>query len=430
MPSKYRYFKDILPNGLRVVTVEAPHLHSAALAVYAKAGSRYETPRNNGLSHFLEHMFFRGSERYPTSYALNEAIEQRGGTLQATTSRDYTCFYLRTHPKLVEGGIEMLGELLRAPRFAQIDIERNIVIEEMLEDYDEDGVDLCVDDLARTAMWPDHPLGYKIVGSRENVARFDAVELHAHREAFYGASNLVFAAVGNVKRASVLRAAKRWLGTLAAGPAVPTVAPDETQDAPRIKLVDADEAQTEIVISFRAFAETDPDYPALQVLRRVLDDGISSRLQKHICEDLGLAYDLGASTECWSDSGAFDIDVTIEKKKSERLVREILGEVRKLRDDAIRPSELEKVLRRYEWDLDFSMDSVSDLSVWFGATELFFEAEPLEHFRERLRAVTLRDLRRVARRVFQPSRLVVAARGPFSSSMKRKVKDAVAEFAV
>src|SRR5258706_5600390 len=153
----------------------------------------------------------------------------------------------------------------------------------------------------------------------------------------------------------------RWLAAMPAGPEVPIVAPGNGQAAPRVKLVDNDDAQTEIVISFRAVAETDPDYPALQLLRRILDDGISSRLQKHICEDLGLAYDLGAGTECWVDTGAFDIDVTIEKKKSERLVREILGEGKKLRDGEVTPHELMRVKRRYGWDIDFSQDSVSEL---------------------------------------------------------------------
>src|SRR5438067_5782358 len=175
-------------------------------------------------------------------------------------------------------------------------------------------------------MWPDHPLGYKIVGSRENIQGFRESDLRELQKRFYGASHLVFCAVGAVRRAEVLEAAGKWLGRVAVGPEVLVAPPSDEQDAPRVKLVDNDDAQTEIVISFRAFSEPDPDYPVLQVLRRLLDDGISSRLQKHICEDLGLAYDIGAGTECFVDTGVLDIDVTIEKKKSERLVREILGQ--------------------------------------------------------------------------------------------------------
>jgi len=429
MFARYRYYKNILANGLRVVTVEMPHLHSAALALYAKAGSRYEDRNNNGLSHFLEHMFFRGTSKYPTSYDLNDAIEQRGGSLQATTSRDYTCFYVRIHPDLIAEGVEILSDIFASPRFGQIDVERQIVMEEILEDYDEDGTDICVDDIGRAQMWPDHPLGYKIVGTRENILRFGEDDLRQHQRQFYGASNLVLCAVGAIRRAEVLRAAERWFTRLAPGPEVPVVPPSDHQCEPRVKLVDdPDDPQTEILISFLALAETHPDYPALQVVRRLLDDGISSRLQKRICEDLGLAYDLSAGTECFVDTGALDINVTVEKKKSARLVAEILDEVKLLRDNSITPEEVEKAKRRYRWDLEFSMDGLGEMAGWFGGSELFYTPEPIEQFQERVRRVTLEDVHRVSRRIFRPGRLVVAALGRFPSSLRRRVREAVAEF--
>jgi predicted Zn-dependent peptidase len=419
---------DTISNGLRVVTVEMPNLRQAALSIYAKAGSRYETRENNGLSHFLEHMFFRGSARYPTSYELNDAIEQRGGTLQATTSRDYTCFYVRVHPSYLAEAAEVFAEMFTSPRFGQIDVERHIVLEEILDDYDEDGTDICVDDIGRSQMWPDHPLGYKIIGTRENILSFRVEDLREHQRRFYGASSLVFCAVGAVRRRDVLRAAEKWLRRIPEGPEVPTVAPLEHQDAPRVKLVDNDDAQTELFVSFRAFSERDPDYPVLQVIRRLLDDGISSRLQKHICEDLGLAYDIGAGTECFVDTGVLDIDVTIEKRKTERLVREILGQVELLRDNSVTPKELEKVKRRYAWDLEFSMDDPGALSGWFGGTELFYHPERVEEFAARVRKVTIDDVHRVAGRIFRPDRLVVAALGPVRSGLKRRIREAVGEF--
>jgi predicted Zn-dependent peptidase len=396
--------------------------------LYAKAGSRYENHRNNGLSHFLEHMFFRGTAHYPTSYELNDAIEQRGGTLQATTSRDYTCYYVRTHPDYLAAGAEIFGEMFTSPRFGQIEVERQIVIEEILDDYGEDGEDICVDDIGRAQMWPNHPLGYKIVGSRENILRFTVDDLREHQRRFYCASNLVFCAVGAVRRDQVLRAAGAYLQGIPAGPEIPIVAPSDQQSSPRVKLVDDDDTQTEIVISFLALAETHPDYPALQVVRRLLDDGISSRLQKHICEDLGLAYDLSAGTECFVDTGALDINVTVEKKKSARLVSEILGQVKILRDNSITPEEVEKAKRRYRWDLEFSMDGLGEMAGWFGGTELFYSPEPIETYEERVSRVTLDDVHRVAREVFKPERLVVAAIGPFKSTVKRRVREAVEKF--
>jgi predicted Zn-dependent peptidase len=119
MPPRFRHVKKVLDNGLRVVTVELPHLHVATLVVYAKVGSRYETPRDNGLSHFLEHMLFRGTRRYPSSFALNFAIEELGGTLYAETGRDYSLYQISLDPELVGDGIALLGEIFGAPAFTQ-----------------------------------------------------------------------------------------------------------------------------------------------------------------------------------------------------------------------------------------------------------------------------------------------------------------------
>ena len=149
MPPVFNHVMDVLANGLRVVTVELPHLHTATLIVYAKLGSRYETPEDNGLSHFLEHMLFRGTERYPDSLALNFAIEELGGTLYAETGRDLSLYQITVDPGLVPQGIALLGEIFGAPAFTQIDLERQIILEEINEDLDEDGRDINLDDLGR-----------------------------------------------------------------------------------------------------------------------------------------------------------------------------------------------------------------------------------------------------------------------------------------
>src|SRR6185503_6814245 len=124
-----------LDNGLAVTTVALPHLHTAVCALFIKVGSRFETPADNGLSHFVEHMLFRGTERYPTSLALNTAVERLGSTLHAETGRDYTLFQLALEPEYVPAAIELLGELLGRPRFADIELERELVLEELNEDY-------------------------------------------------------------------------------------------------------------------------------------------------------------------------------------------------------------------------------------------------------------------------------------------------------
>src|SRR5689334_18201877 len=160
---RFNRHKDLLGNGLRVVTVELPHLHSASVVMYARVGSRYESPADNGLSHFLEHMLFRGTERLPDAFLLNHAIEALGGTLYAETGRDYSLYQISLHPETLVDGIRLFGEIFCTPSFSDLEVERRIILEEMLEDDDEDGRLINIDDIARATVWPDHPLGYRII---------------------------------------------------------------------------------------------------------------------------------------------------------------------------------------------------------------------------------------------------------------------------
>src|SRR5687768_1194447 len=175
-----RVASSTLDNGLRVTTVALPHLHTVTMAVFIKVGSRFEGPADNGLSHFVEHMLFRGTERHPTSLALNTAIERLGSTLHAETGRDYTMLSMGFEPEQVGNGLELLGELLGRPRFGDIELERALVLEEINEDYDEDDVEINVDDIARGLAFADHPLGQRIIGPRTNVEGFSEPDVRAH----------------------------------------------------------------------------------------------------------------------------------------------------------------------------------------------------------------------------------------------------------
>src|SRR5512143_750330 len=169
-----------LDNGLAVTTVALPHLHTAVCGLFVKVGSRFETPTDNGLSHFVEHMLFRGTERYPTSLALNSAIERLGSTLDAQTGRDLTLLQLALEPDHVPAAIELLGELMGRPRFSDIELERALILEEINEDYDEHGVEINAEDIARGIVFDDHPLGQRIIGPRGNVERFTADDVRRH----------------------------------------------------------------------------------------------------------------------------------------------------------------------------------------------------------------------------------------------------------
>ena len=421
--------KDVLPNGLTVVTVELPHLHSVSVVMYARVGSRYETVADNGLSHFLEHMLFRGTARLPDAYALNHAIEALGGTLYAETGRDYSLYQISLHPETLLPGLELFGEIFASPAFADVDVERRIVLEEMHEDHDEDGRLVNIDDLARLEVWPDHPLGYRITGPYENVERFDEGDVRRHFASHYGARNMVLAVSGCVKRDDIIGTLHRAFGGLASGAALEVSPPPETQKAPRFLYVRREGSQTNVQILFRGFPETDPDFPALIAFGRVIDDGMSTRLHTRIVDELGLAYYTSGSLEPFVDAGLYEIDGACVHKHVPALVREGIAVLARLRDEPPTQAELDKAARRYRWDLEASFDDPDAMAGWWGGTELFFGPLTVEAKVERVKKVTPEAVQRMAQRLLRPERLTVACVGMLTKKVEKQVRGIVGKFA-
>src|SRR5438132_3466146 len=209
--------KSTLSNGLRVVTVELPHLHVGMIAAYVRAGSRHEDPARNGVSHFLEHLFFRGSEGYPDGRAMNALVEDAGGSLNGVTTRDHGYYYSPIHPSRLETGIEVVADMLARPLFKGVELEREVILEEILDEVDEDGRDIDVDNLSKRALFEGHPLGQKIAGTRESVSGLREDDLRDHHARAYGASHLVLCAAAPVRHAEVVRLAETAFGRMPSG---------------------------------------------------------------------------------------------------------------------------------------------------------------------------------------------------------------------
>ena len=429
LPTPFRRQKDVLANGLRLVTVELPHLHTASVVMYAKVGSRFETPRDNGLSHFLEHMLFRGTKRLPDAYQINRAIEEIGGTLYAETGRDYSLYQISLHPESLAEGIGLFGEIFRTPTFSEIDVERRIVLEEMLEDLDEKGRLVNIDDIARLAVWPDHPLGWRITGPYENVERFSAADVKRHFAKFYGAKNMVLGVSGAVEHGAVLAAVEKAMSALPSGVEHAVRSPPESQKQARFGYVENEGSQTAAQLLFRAVPELDRDYPSMLMLSRIIDDGMSTRLHRRLCDELGLAYYVSASIEPFVDTGLFEIDGTAHHSNVPALVKEALEVARRLRDELPDDSELDKAKRRYRWDLERTFDDADAMAGWWGGTELFYKPTTFEEKLERVRRVTPESVREVARRVFRAERLTVTCVGRLSKKRQAQVARIVDQFA-
>ena len=418
-----RVSQQRLANGLRVCIVEAPHLHGAAVALYVRAGSRYERVTNNGLSHFVEHMLFRGCALYPNSFALNRAIEERCGMLIGETGRDYSLYQVNLHPRDLGGALDILGDLFLAPTFSDLDLERAIVLEEILDDFDERGRRINTDDLAREALWSGHPLGFPITGPERNIRRFSRADVVRHFRRLYGARNMVLCVAGPVHPAAVLAQVRQAFGRLPSGRRLRPLSPPARVNGPRFRTVRSDSAQAEIQILFHALADRDPGSAALIVLLRMLDDGMSTPLHYRVCDQKGLAYHVSAALDPLYDTSLLEIDSACLPEKLPQLVNEIMALLSGLRTTLVSEEELAKAKGRYARDVEAGFDDLEGLCSWFGGTALFFSRprSPAERYR-RVAAVSAEQIRQVARRVLRPERMVAVVVGSVERSLSRRVE--------
>lgn len=413
--------RDCLDNGLRIVTVPAPHLHSAMVAVYVGTGSRHESPDEAGVSHFLEHIFFRGCERYPDSAILNTALERVGGSLNAVTARDHGCYYATVHPSGVPLALEVTAAMLAAPLLKEIDLERRVILEEILDEVDEDGRIIDVDTLSKAVVFPGHPLGAPIAGTRQTVSRLTEAQLRAHHRRSYGAANLVVVVAGPVTPEEVLDAAGAAFAGFPRGEAARSPAPPPFPGAPVVRLVDHPESQTFLRLTFPSVPEAHPDFPALLVLHRVLDDGLASRLQRRVVEQTGLAYSVSAELEAFADAGLVEIDATVAHSKVPALLETLLGILGDLAGAPPDEDELARARARHRYGVEFMADSVADLAGWFGEGEVVHGPIDIADRVAAVDAVTGEDVRRVAARLLDRRRMVAVIVGHPPLSRTRRV---------
>ncbi|WP_225410532.1 M16 family metallopeptidase [Stigmatella hybrida] len=403
--------RDVLPSGLRVVTIETPHLHTALLSVYVRTGSRHETPQNNGVSHFLEHLFFRGSAGWPDTVKMNAAVEEVGGNLNGVTTRDHGYYYTPLHPDHVAVGMNIIGDMLTRPRLTDMEVERQIILEEMLDEVDEKGRDIDIDNLSKRLIFPDHPLALKIAGTRESVSALTHAQVLEHFARHYVTGNIVVTASGRVRHTEVMALAEQAFARLPHGLATTEEAPPPTPPGPRLHFVTHDESQTEFRLNFRIVPEHHEDFPALQILRRVLDDGLSSRLPYEIVEKRGLAYSLNASLDAFHDAGLLEIDGACAPEKASLVVEEVLRVLGTLCTDLVSDEEMARAKRRHRMLLEFAQDSPGELTGWFGGTELFRRPESFNRRADMVDAQTAEHVRDIARRYFARENLTVVAVG-------------------
>ena len=410
--------RSVLPSGLRALCVPMPEAHSAAIAVHVRVGPRFESAESAGISHFLEHMLHRGTKRHPTAHAQALAFEELGATLGAMTYVDHGVLSLSVPPENFEPVMELMAEVCRDPVFDSIELERGIVREELLEGLDAGGRCIDPENLLRAGSFPDHGLGFPITGTAETLESFDRPALERHHAAHY-TSRLVVTSAGPIDPAQALRAVERSF-QLPPGDD-PLSRPPPPLSGPTFIYVAHRSSQTSLRLGFRAPAEHDPLEPACEILLRTLDDGMSTRLYRRLCDERGLCYDVSATYEAYADAGLLDLAAETSHDQTLAVIDELVDILCSLRDSGPSAREIEKAEARYRWQLREMLDSPPELTAFYGLGELSGVARTPEARSAELSAVTQADVRRVAQQVFRWENLCLVAVG----SLPRRVRAAI-----
>jgi predicted Zn-dependent peptidase len=399
-----------LPSGLTVATEHVPGARSVATGVWVCVGARDEPAELSGVSHFLEHLLFKGTEEM-SARQLSEAVDRVGGDMNAFTTKEYTAYYTRLPAGCFDLGARLLGDVLTRPalRAGDVESERKVILEELAMDDD------SPDDVAHRALmrllFPDHPLGRETAGERDSVLALAADDVRTFHRERYRAGTMVVAVAGPVHHAEVLDALAGHFADAPAGGSIPHRDVPPTSPG-GFDLIDDDTEQVHLTLGFRGFDRFDPDREALDVLNHVLGGGMSSRLFEEIREQRGLVYSVYSGVALYADAGALTIYAGMQPDHAGEVASLIRSELAQLRKDGITDDELD-IARGYLTGA-FVMgleDTGSRMARLGGLLATTGEVTPVAEQVARWNAVSQDDVHRVIERLFdQP--LAVAAVGP------------------
>lgn len=399
-----------LPNGLVVVTEFMPHVRSVSAGIWLRSGSRSEAPESSGISHFIEHMLFKGTSRR-SAEAIAREVDSVGGMVDAFTAKEMTCFNTRVLDEHLETVFDVLADMVLNPQFPpeEIDRERSVILEEirMVEDNPED----LVHEMFSKNFWGRHSLGRPILGTSDTVGSFTRSALLSAFRSRYAPNNLLITAAGNISHQKILDLVLPRFGACKPSPN----GRDDASPSPAAELVSRSKRELEqvhICIGVPACPMTDPRRYALSLLNNLLGGGMSSRLFQNIRERQGLAYAIFSDTNLYRDSGMLSIYAGTSLETAERLIASVTQELRSLRESGATPEDLRRCKANLKGSSLLSLEStgsrMSDLARQF----LYFGryTSPEERLAA-MEAVTSEEIQQLANEMFQPSRIAAAILG-------------------
>ena len=405
--------KKVLDNGLRVVLAPMNNTEAVTLLVLVGVGSRYETEKINGVSHFLEHLFFKGTKSRPKPGQIWRELDRIGAQKNAFTSKEYTGYYVKAAAKHFDIGLDVVSDILLEPLFKkeEIEKERGVILQEIA--MYEDNPQRQAYDLFEDLMYGDQPAGWDTAGTPETVNNIKRDDILKYKNSHYHASNAVVAVAGNIDPEVAFSKVERAFKNMSDGRKITKLKVRERQKNPRVKFKKKDLDQTHLRLGARSYEMYDERRYALQVLATILGGNCSSYLWREIREKRGLAYYVGASAEEYTDSGYLLATAGVAHENLPKAVKKIVEIMRHLRTKGVSDKEINFAKEYIRGSMALAFETTDEVATFLSSQELFYKKIMApEDILRKIEAVKRSDIIKVAKDIFRPEKINLAAIGP------------------
>jgi predicted Zn-dependent peptidase len=412
--------KVVLKNGLRLVLSPLQETKSVTLLVLFGVGSRYEKKDINGISHFIEHMMFKGTEKRPNSLALSKELDGVGAEYNAYTSKDITGYYIKINQKHLGLALDILSDMLFNSKFDSEELEREkkVIVEEI--NMYEDNPIMFVDQLFEEIVYQDNPLGWIVSGSKESVKNLDQRKIVDFRDELYRPENTVIGLAGNFDDEAVKLVEQYFVErTTKEKSKINFIEFESEQTKPEVNLKFKETEQALIALGFPSYKHQDLRLYPLMLLGIILGGNMSSRLFIRVREQLGLAYSIGASVNAYQDIGNFVVQAGLDIARIDEAIKAILEELIKIKNEGVTKEELKRAKDFIDGKITIDLEESSSLADWYAKQELLTgEILTPEEKLKKIFAVTAEEIQEIAKDIIQESKLNLAVIGPFKDKTR------------
>jgi len=411
-----------LKNGLRVLLLPMQESASVTVAVLVRAGSAYENKTNSGISHFLEHMCFKGTDKYPRPINVAIELEQIGASYNAFTSRDWTGYYAKTAPRYFKRAFSVVSDLYLHPHIDEQEMqkEKGVIIEE-IHMYDDDPRSKVYEELEK-GMYGNQPAGWSVAGTPEHIKNTTREMFIRYRNEHYTPHNTVVVVAGAFNSREVLYSVQETFGAMVLKkPAPKTPAIQKKETGNQISIVERKLDQTNFIIGFYGLPLTNTKRHHISMLTKILGGGMSSRLFQRVREELGAAYHIGSSHTAYATHGFIEIEAGVSHTKLELAIQGIKKEIEDIIKNGVTKEELQRAKDYAIGTFQLSLESSSDLAFYYGQQETILDKiESPQEVIQKIKGVTMRDVQKAAKEFLNSKTMRFAIIGPYKGSDKKK----------